>query len=113
MAPLPTVGAGDGQAAWQGRVPCADCRGIDVRLVLDREGGQRRYLLVETYRSAEGGLRFVEHGQWRQDAALLRLSAEHGGQRTYALLPDGRLQSRDSRGRPLQMDDATLSPRVP
>lgn len=113
-APLPGIEQGDGRAEWRGSRPCVDCGGIDVVLALERAGDDRRYLLVETYRAGPAGMRFVERGQWRQQADLLRLQGEQGGQRTFVLTPDGRLQSRDSRGRPLPgRDDAMLSPRVP
>ena len=112
--PLPGIAQGDGRVQWQGTIPCADCDGIDVRLVLEREGDARRYMLVETYVAGAGGVRFVEYGQWRQEAALLRLQGGSGSQRTYGLLDDGRLQARDSHGRRLSLrDDALLSPAAP
>ncbi len=96
----PALAAGDG-IQWQGRLPCADCEAIDTRLLLRRDGVARHYTLIEVYQAAGGDARFVEAGQWRQDGALLRLQDETGGHRTYALLPDGRLQPRDRHGRPL------------
>jgi uncharacterized lipoprotein NlpE involved in copper resistance len=114
-APLPVIVHADGQVAWRGAMPCADCAGIAVHLVLEREGGERRYQLVETYLLADGrGARFVEHGQWRQQADLLQLHGSDDSHRTYALAADGRLQARDSHGRRLPVqDDAMLSPIVP
>ena len=114
-APLPVIAHADGQVAWRGTMPCADCVGIAVQLVLERKGGERRYQLVETYLLADGrGARFVEHGQWRQQADRLQLHGSDDSHRTYALAADGRLQARDSHGRRLPVqDDAMLSPIVP
>jgi len=112
-APLPAIGQGDGRVEWRGVLPCADCRGIRVHLVLERVGDERRYRLEETYLAGRAGVRFVEAGQWQHEDELLRLQADGGGLRTYALEPGGRLQSRDSRGAPLPVhDDAVLSPHV-
>jgi hypothetical protein len=61
----------------------------------------RHYTLTEVYQAGDGGARFVENGRWRQERALLRLQGDAGGQRAYALLPDGRLQPRDRHGRAL------------
>jgi len=112
--PLPVIAQGDGRVAWRGTVPCADCAGIAVQLVLERHGDDRRYVLVETYLAADGGRRFAGHGRWRLEAQLLHLHGRDGSRRTYALADDGSLQSRDSHGRPLPVqDDATLSPFAP
>jgi hypothetical protein len=92
--------AGDGRVGWRGRLPCADCDGIDTSLSLARYGERRDYLLIETFLTQEGGERFVEQGRWRQlDEDLIRLQAADGGERVYALQADGRLQPRDGRGR--------------
>jgi copper homeostasis protein (lipoprotein) len=112
--PLRAIADGDGRVEWHGTAACADCERIDTRLALEREGDARRYSLIETYVAGEAGARFVERGQWRQDAALLHLAGSNGSRRTYALLDDGRLQARDSHGRRLQVrDDALLSPVAP
>jgi len=112
--PLPGIAQGDGRVEWHGTAPCADCAGIDTRLVLERENQDRRYMLVETYVADTGDLRFVDHGQWQQEAALLRLRGSAGSRRTYEVRADGRLQSCDSHGRPLPLQDgALLSPVAP
>jgi hypothetical protein len=97
----PALDAGGGSIRWQGRLPCADCEAIDTKLLLRRDGAARRYTLTEAFQAADGGARFVETGQWRQERALLRLHADTGSRRTYGLLPDGRLQPRDRHGRSL------------
>lgn len=103
---------GDGRIGWQGLLACADCDGIDTTLALNRSGERRDYLLVETYLTQDGGERFVEQGRWRQQGdALIRLQAVDGGERVYALQPDGRLQPRDRQGqRFAERDDDFLTP---
>lgn len=100
----PALDAGGGSIQWQGRLSCADCDAIDTHLLLRRDGAARHYILTEVYQAADGGARFIERGQWRQERDLLRLLDDAGGRRTYALLPDGRLQARDRHGRPLSPD---------
>lgn len=96
--PAPPLEQVDGRIEWQGLLPCADCDGIETSLVLERTGHVRRFSLSETY-LAEDGARFVEAGQWRSRRGLLELQADDGARRIYGLLPDGRLQPRDTRGR--------------
>lgn len=104
---LPQLDGGDGRIEWHGELACADCDAIDTRLVLQRGGEVRDYTLTETYLAADDSARFVEHGRWQRDDALLQLLGDGGGMRVYALLPDGRLQPRDGRGRrfPQREDD--------
>lgn len=102
-APQGTPGAGSSsppfvdasaQQAWQGLLACADCDGIDTRLVLER-GGAPRYELQETFLADGGGERFREQGRWRREGRWLRLQADEGGQRVYAIEADGQLSMRD------------------
>lgn len=86
------------QIEWQGLRACADCNGIQTDLVLERGGDARRYTLTETYVTGRGSAQFVERGGWRQDRRLLRLQGDDASLHVYALLPDGRLQARDSHG---------------
>jgi hypothetical protein len=103
--------ADEGSIEWQGLLACADCEAIDTRLLLQRGGSHRDYVLTETYLAGPEGARFVEHGRWRRDQALLRLQGDDGSKRVYALLPDGRLQPRDGHGRALPpRDDDFLLP---
>lgn len=116
-APSPGVASQDALPAggrsieWQGRRACADCDGIATRLVLAQGDGRQEYELTETYVLGRADARFAEHGHWRRDAEMLELQGDAGSRRTFALLPDGRLQPRDGHGQPLSPDeDALLVP---
>lgn len=107
---LPLDG-GDGRIEWRGTLPCADCDGIEVQLVLERAGEARRYELVETYVAQDGPARFAESGEWRQADEMIDLAGEDGVARRYAVLDGGRLQPRDARGRPFaRREDDVLVP---
>ena len=104
---LPPIGASAGQLAWEGVLACADCEGIETRLVLDREAidpilgardAQPRYELLETFLAVDGGERYREQGQWQREGRLLRLHADAGGERVFAIERDGRLSLRDGNG---------------
>lgn len=101
----------DGQIEWQGMLACADCDGIRTQLVLSRDGGSRHYTLTETYLADDGDARFVDAGDWQRERDLLRLRNAAGDIHVYAVLPDGRLQPRDARGRPFRpREDDFLAP---
>ncbi|MDQ3039790.1 MAG: copper resistance protein NlpE N-terminal domain-containing protein [Pseudomonadota bacterium] len=89
----------DGRIEWQAVLACADCDGIQTALVLNRSGDQRDYTLTETFLADDGGDRFVEQGLWLREDELVRLQSAGNGLRVFALLPDGRLEPRDHRGR--------------
>lgn len=103
-AVIAPIEQGQGRVEWNGMQPCADCEGIETRLVLTRDGGRRNFVLSETY-LAERPVRFVASGQWQRERDLLQLQAEDGSRLSYALLADGRLQPRDGRGRRLATSD--------
>ncbi len=100
----------DGRIEWHAVLACADCEGIDTALVLNRAGAQRDYTLTETFLADDGGDRFVEQGLWLREDELIRLQSAGKGVRVFALLPDGRLEPRDHRGRRFasRTDDALL-----
>lgn len=94
-----------GRMAWTGTQPCADCDGIDTRLLLVRDRGARQFMLEEIY-LAPGPVPFVSKGNWRLERGLLRLTADDGGETVYAVLADnGVLQPRDGHGRRLASND--------
>jgi hypothetical protein len=104
---LPPFAGSSAQLAWEGVLACADCEGIEVRLVLDREGvdpilgtghSEARYELLEIFLADDGGERYREQGRWQREGRLLRLEADTGGERVFAIEPDGQLSQRDGRG---------------
>jgi copper homeostasis protein (lipoprotein) len=76
--------AEDTERSWAGLLPCADCQGIDTRLVLRTQHGERNYLLTETYLGGTGKTSFNRAGTW------MELQRQVGGERevTYVLDPD-------------------------
>ena len=76
--------AEDTERTWSGVRPCADCQGIDTRLVLRTAHGQRSYVLTETYLGGSGKTSFDRAGTWTE------LQRRVGGepQVTYVLDPD-------------------------
>lgn len=96
--PLPPL-AGDpaGQLQWHGLLACADCDGIDMQLQLVRDDAPR-YQLVELFLVRGGEERFQERGLWTRDGRFLRLRADDGAERVFAIEADGRLSVRDRDG---------------
>ncbi len=90
---------------WRGLLGCADCDGIQTRLLLHHGATGREFHLTEIYLAHDQGARFDDHGHWQLQADLLQLQGASGSLRVYALLPDGRLQPRDGHG-------AVLSPQT-
>ena len=79
--------ADDTERTWAGLLPCADCQGIDTRLVLRTSRGKRNYVLTETYLGGSGSggqTSFNRAGTWTE------LQRKVGGdsQVTYVLDPD-------------------------
>lgn len=94
----PPLGDGD-VAEWRGTLPCADCQGIDTRLVLERRDGVQSYRLVEVYAAVDGSQSFDESGEWTLERQLLSLAPGTGGLRRYAVVGGGALQVRAPDGR--------------
>jgi hypothetical protein len=86
---------------FHGQRPCADCDGIEAWLRLEQEGKARRYRMIEHYRRAGDERQFDDEGEWQAEGDLLRLRSRDGGERVYVHQPDGSLQARDARGKPL------------
>ena len=91
---LPRVGH------FAGTVPCPDCSGIDVELVLSADwDGRNLYHLVETRRGAPGGDARVEsEGIWTSSrgtpedpgAVVYQLNPDRPGQRRYFVVVNER-----------------------
>ena len=107
----PRIEPGVGEElAWQGMVACADCDGIDTRLRLRRGNGVvAQYELVEAFLVDEGAEYFHEQGRWRRDGRVLLLTASGGGERRYAIDPEGNLLILDRQGQ-LVGDGHVLAP---
>jgi copper homeostasis protein (lipoprotein) len=84
-----------GERTWQGVLPCADCQGIDTRLVLKQKGRERRYLLEETYLGASEPNRFEREGAWIEEkpggdaAPTVYVLDPDRAPRRFRLEPDG------------------------
>ena len=104
-APEVTQESPDGERTWVGLLPCSDCQGIDTRLVLRSRGGQRDYLLTETYIGGRGKNTFSREGAWKevirtgdgQPLTLFVLDPDQAGQR-FSLQPDGALELLEGNG---------------
>lgn len=96
----------DFKLTWLGVLPCADCDGIQSRLVLSGDGRRRHYLLEETYLGDEGENRFQQQGDWVEESTeiageasvVYRLDPQGPG-RWFRLLPDGSLEMLEAEGR--------------
>lgn len=96
--PLPPLAAdASGELRWRGLLACADCDGIDMQLHLVRDEAPQ-YELVELFLVRGGEERFHERGLWTREGRLLRLQADDGAERVFAIEADGRLSVRDPDG---------------
>jgi len=101
------AGEGAFERTWLGVLPCADCDGIETRLQLSQGPGGARYLLEETYLGGPGENRFVQEGDWREEAtdiggaqaAVYRLDPGGPG-RWFWVQPDGSLEMLEAEARP-------------
>ena len=82
---------------WRGLLACADCGGIDTQLQLQRADAPR-YELVELFLVRGGVERFQERGLWSREGQFLRLQADDGAERVFAIEADGRLSVRERDG---------------
>ena len=97
---------------WRGLLACADCEGIDMQLHLVR-GDAPQYELVELFLVRGGEERFLERGRWSREGRLLRLQADDGAERVFAIEADGRLSMRDAGGAVPAGPGRTLDPITP
>lgn len=110
LAALPE--AFDGR--WQGVLPCVDCAGLEVELLLRRAPGEAsRFLLVERYLGGASAGEFNLKGEWREETCALGGDAGRcivlvdAGQQWFRG-KDGSLQAVSSVGLPLDADGARL-----
>lgn len=93
---------------WIGVLPCADCDGIQTRLLLTRDDDGQTYELEETYLGAEDDAVFNQTGRWVRDGDgerdLFVLDPDAPAGRRFELRPDGALDLLDGEGRPLDTD---------
>lgn len=100
---------------WRGLLACADCEGIDLQLELQHADAPR-YQLVELFLADGGEERFLERGLWTREGRFLRLRADDGAVRVFAIEADGRLSVREHDGDlppgpPRLLAPVTMSPR--
>jgi len=86
---------------FTGTLPCADCPGIDTRLVLAADG---TYTITETYqsRSASG---FQGDGTWTAEENNQRLrldpNSKSDNDRLFAILSNDEIRQLDMEGKPI------------
>ena len=113
--PAPTAGAAPGTEAfnegsermWSGLLPCSDCQGVEMHLVLRLQNGKRSYEMTETYIGGREPNRFIRRGEWieslgKPDAVATYTLDPGQAAQEFALQADGALQLLDGRGRPLE-----------
>lgn len=112
--PLPQLEQIDGSMEWRGRLPCADCDGIETALRLRHGNAYDDYQLVEVYLSGDDGLRFAETGMWERQGNLIRVRPDDGGSRVYAVMADGHLRPSYDDGQAIRdRDTIRLQPVAP
>lgn len=99
--------ADDAERRWQGVLPCRDCLGIDTRLQLRNQDGQRQFHLQEIYVGTSGGRSFERAGTWTEasrrigktDMPVVVLDPG-GAEIAIRELPDGTLEWLGAEGQP-------------
>lgn len=101
------VPAQDSERTWAGLLPCADCAGVDTRLVLRTERGRRDYVMTETYIGGSGQTSFNRSGVWTErrdelqgEAQVVYVLDPDKAPQRLVLQPDGALELRESGQRP-------------
>lgn len=109
LAPTVEAFSEGSERTWSGVLPCSDCQGVEVRLVLRLKGGKRSYEMLETYVGGREPNRFSSEGDWKETAgrgegqslAIYTINPGAAAQR-FALQADGALLMLDDEGRPLE-----------
>ena len=83
-------------ATFAGKLPCADCAGINYELTLSADA---TYALKKTFEGAGDRVQ-LEAGSWgySSDRVVLALKSSHDAWSWFAVLPDNVLRAVDSRG---------------
>ncbi len=113
--PVPVAGTPSGAEAfsegsermWSGLLPCSDCQGVEMHLVLRLQNGKRRFEMVESYIGGKEPNRFTSRGEWIESTtaadALPTYVLDVGqAEQVFALQPDGALQLLDGQGKALE-----------
>ncbi|MFT3807185.1 copper resistance protein NlpE N-terminal domain-containing protein [Arenimonas sp.] len=105
--PLSEAGPAErGVRVWQGVLPCSDCRGVETRLALSRDGGRHEYVLSESYLGPRR-TDFDQIGVWRETVpasspagmrTLIVLDPGEARERRFALIEDGSLELLEADG---------------
>lgn len=82
---------------FKGIIPCADCEGIQVSLLLQQGG---RYSLTEQYLGSDN-VQTQQQGRWSRTAEKLVLVSDRGEKRYFRPLDSG-LEMMDTHGNPIE-----------
>lgn len=82
---------------FKGVIPCADCEGIEVSLLLQQGG---RYSLNEKYLGSDN-VQTRQQGRWSRTAEKLVLVSDQGEKRYFRPLESG-LEMMDTHGNPIE-----------
>ncbi len=101
------------EGIYTGKLPCADCAGIDteLRLLTDPDTGQRRYVLKQTYLSTrQGDQTFWDAGPWETTSGsngnrIIRLSPyEPDNKRSFMITSERIIRLLDQQEREIESE---------
>jgi hypothetical protein len=101
------------EGVYTGKLPCADCAGIDteLRLLTDPDTGFRRYVLKQTYLSTRrGDQTYWDAGPWEtargtNGMQIIRLSPyEANNRRSFSVSTERIIRMLDQRERPIESE---------
>lgn len=85
------------QQSYSGVVPCANCKGIEMSLFLDKDGSWVRTM---RYLGGKGAGSYSDYGTWERTAEKLMLK-DSKGQKTWFQPHDDALEMLDVNGNPI------------